>query len=396
MCLKFDAFQSEVFMHVMAGDNVAFIGQAGCGKTTLINFIKSVKKDCVICAPTAAAARHINGRTIHHTFGATYSTSLTHESGHEAGITFGKFTQETMLIIDEISMVGQSLFQYINGFCQGCTEVYGFFGGVQVLVCGDFRQLPPVRASSLCLDPKLMGNFVCISSPCNYRAQNSEYEFFLSALRMGEFRLNVKVKKIPNEKSLLLLMQDGYTIVAYHNECIQALNNRMVDSLPGNSMVIKMDGDVGDWRDKSIPKELHLKKHIKLIITHNFTDSLYNGTMVYLIKLKNEQMTVYEPDSEKTYHLRRKTYSDKRDGILYRVSQYPVKLAYAGTVYRFQGHTLAKVFVHLNDFPTDSPGSIYTAFSRGQSWNSVGVYVDQLSNITKKNVFLHESNRYLI
>lgn len=111
-----DAVQREVLACVTLGKNVLFLGQAGCGKSHLLRVVQGLYGGLVM-APTSIAAQHIGGRTIHSAFHLNYSTPLNFASGYDAGRRGDLGTD--LLIMDEVSMISQELWDYVNGFCQG-------------------------------------------------------------------------------------------------------------------------------------------------------------------------------------------------------------------------------------------------------------------------------------
>ncbi|XP_037926768.1 ATP-dependent DNA helicase pif1-like [Hermetia illucens] len=101
----------------------------------------------LLCAPTGKAAFGIGGQIIHSAFALPVSQagySMPNLSASVSNTLACKLAKLKLIIIDEISMVGARTFHQINLRLQQIFCTHEYFGGVSVIVVGDFRQLPPV------------------------------------------------------------------------------------------------------------------------------------------------------------------------------------------------------------------------------------------------------------
>lgn len=131
-------------------DNFFLNGSPGTGKSVVTRFLNSFEgtKNWTVCAPTGLAARNANGNTLHKTFRLPISDGIVDPSYNNYPtdsrvVGFLRFGI-TNLIIDEISMVRADVFDYIDRMLRYIKRVDLPFGGIQVVVVGDFCQLPPV------------------------------------------------------------------------------------------------------------------------------------------------------------------------------------------------------------------------------------------------------------
>ena len=143
--------QSQALKILQAGHNVFLTGSAGTGKTFLLNqFIEYLKKQNIkvgVTASTGIAATHINGRTIHAWMGMGIFQTMDDKQLKKL-----KKNQEVrdrikytkILIIDEISMLDAERLDLIDKICKAIKDPFAPFGGMQVVMCGDFFQLPPI------------------------------------------------------------------------------------------------------------------------------------------------------------------------------------------------------------------------------------------------------------
>ena len=144
---------------IMNNHNVFYTGSAGCGKSTVLkHFIPLLRREgkkVDVLAPTGKAALEVNGRTIHRYAGwvpRSLGQSLAIlESKARGKKVFKRLRETDVLIIDEISMVANHVFERLNHIMKSARGSEKPFGGVQIIVTGDFCQLPPVNGFEYCL-----------------------------------------------------------------------------------------------------------------------------------------------------------------------------------------------------------------------------------------------------
>lgn len=145
--LTLDENQQNAFDMIKANRDKNFFiqGQAGTGKSTLINYLReNLEREVAVVAPTGIAAQLIGGTTIHQMF---------HLGSHPY---FPKNVVENYqkhdevvslihtLIIDEASMLRADVFDTIDSLCKKAKNNNKIFGGIQIVLVGDLYQLPPV------------------------------------------------------------------------------------------------------------------------------------------------------------------------------------------------------------------------------------------------------------
>ena len=144
---------------IMSGQNVFYTGSAGCGKSTVLKHIVSLLRKegrkVDILAPTGRAALEINGRTLH-SYAGWVPHSLAQplrslEDNARGKKVWKRLNATKVLIIDEISMVANHVFERLNCIMKSARDSKKPFGGVQIIVTGDFCQLPPVNGFRYCL-----------------------------------------------------------------------------------------------------------------------------------------------------------------------------------------------------------------------------------------------------
>ena len=135
----------------MRGHNVFLTGPAGSGKTYVLNkFIewqKARNSGVGITASTGIAATHLGGITIHSWSGIGVRDHLTDDDIVNLFVRSylrKRIIQASCLIIDEVSMLHAYQLDMVNHICQKIREEDRPFGGLQLVLCGDLFQLPPV------------------------------------------------------------------------------------------------------------------------------------------------------------------------------------------------------------------------------------------------------------
>jgi ATP-dependent DNA helicase PIF1 len=148
-----DEQQHVLDLVVNQGKSVFFTGNAGAGKSFLLReIIKQLKRiksgeALQICASTGIAACNIGGKTLHSFVGCGIvrmhpSQMAGRVIKNKSALARWQITE--VLIIDEISMIDGDLFDSIDQCARIVRDSKKPFGGIQLVICGDFFQLPPV------------------------------------------------------------------------------------------------------------------------------------------------------------------------------------------------------------------------------------------------------------
>lgn len=147
--------QEEVLDILTMGYNVFLTGAAGSGKTFLVNrFIRHCHEHGIgvaVTASTGIAATHIGGMTIHSWSGMGIRDTLSQEDLEyilAREYLIKRFAKTSVLIIDEISMLSGGFLESLDTLLQRARVNPEPFGGIQILLVGDFFQLPPVSRDS--------------------------------------------------------------------------------------------------------------------------------------------------------------------------------------------------------------------------------------------------------
>jgi ATP-dependent exoDNAse (exonuclease V) alpha subunit len=142
--------QQEALAIMHSGASVLLTGAAGTGKTHTLNaFIRqarSLGKSVSVTATTGLAATHLGGNTIHSWAGIGIKNYLPDDHFIKISESRKKIIQNSdVLIIDEISMLHDYRLDMVEAVCREVRGINVTFGGLQVILCGDFYQLPPIN-----------------------------------------------------------------------------------------------------------------------------------------------------------------------------------------------------------------------------------------------------------
>jgi len=164
---KLTSEQEYVKELVLQGNNVYFTGSAGTGKSYLLQKLivllqeKHGKKRVGITSTSGIGAEIIGGTTLHSFLGIGIDSELTEEELLErilstrSSYARKNWRRTRVLIIDEISMLDGELFDKLEGLARKICRNDEPFGGIQLVLTGDFCQLPPVgKSPRYCFEAK--------------------------------------------------------------------------------------------------------------------------------------------------------------------------------------------------------------------------------------------------
>lgn len=367
---------------MLTGESVLLTGPAGAGKTYVLNqFIRLAKangKHVSVTATTGLAATHLGGTTIHAWAGIGVMDELPH--GFAEHVSKGRrdiITKTDVLIIDEISMLHDYRLDMVDMACRLVRErVDEPFGGIQVIMSGDFFQLPPINR-----DGSRVGRFVVYSNVWQemnpticyleeqYRQDDENLLEILNALRAGDIRR--RHAELLMERTEVELPEGDITELHTTNVDVDKINQQKLDQLEGDEYTYSQSTTGGVnyienlQRSVLAPSELKLKEGALVMSVKNSADRKYaNGSLGVVIafdamtnfpivKFHNGKIVTMIPD---TWELRD---GDKKRAS---ISQIPLRLAWAITVHKSQGMTLDAARIDLSRAFVEGMG--YVALSR--------------------------------
>ena len=147
VAIELDDMQKEAERRILAGKSTFITGPAGTGKSLLLrSVIRKIQErgDLIfVTAPTGIAASNVKGTTLHFFAGIGGDAQPPYDCRNQEARSRIMFAR--VLVVDEISMVNQHFLDALNCLCRMVRgRLNEDFGGIQLIVCGDFFQLPPV------------------------------------------------------------------------------------------------------------------------------------------------------------------------------------------------------------------------------------------------------------
>lgn len=381
--------QEAAMQFLMSNENVFITGAAGTGKSYLINhYRRHFAPKIPVVSSTGAAAVLVNGRTFHSFFGLgtmqeNYDVILQKAMANPALV--GRLKRLQSIIIDEISMLSGRALDLANLICKTIrSQEHLPFGGIRLIVVGDFYQLPPVSEKGK-IDWAFESftweecHFNCFELKEFMRTTEDQFLEVLSHIRAGEcgvLEQNFLKKHTlkPGEEFV------GTRIFARKNKVLE-YNEESLQLLPGEftSYMTHYEGALEhvDRLRRTLPidEEIRLKEDalVMIRINDNSRQQAYvNGTLGHIEHLDDEEMLILTLTG-RLITLKKHAFQLKDgDGdVLASAKNFPVTVAYAITIHKSQGATIDQAVLELSGL-WDS-GQAYTALSRLS--NSAGLRV---------------------
>ena len=378
--------------------NLLIVGKAGTGKTTFLReVVGQCKKKLAVVAPSGIAAIEAEGRTIHSFFGFnTAAFAPGSKDGSLKRLTQGQrewINRLELLIIDEISMVRADLLDHIDSRLRTIRHIERPFGGVQVVMIGDLKQLPPVidRRDGEILDDFYetgyffesqalkASDYVFIEFKTVYRQDDKAFVSLLNRVR-DNLVTDKDIAEI--NKRFREQCNEDYVHLVTHRRQARRINESRMEALPGRSY--SFHGSVEGFfykKDYPAPEELVLKKGAKVMFVRNDDPHGYvNGTFGIVESVSSSHIKVRTEREGRLVNVERARWNyeisefntetnEVETTVVGWYEQYPLMPAWAITVHKSQGQTFDHVILDLKRCFAE--GQAYVALSRCRSLEGI-------------------------
>ncbi len=391
------------------GTNIFITGGGGVGKSYLLNKLKEYyKENLVITSTTGISALNIGGQTLHSWCGigiADKPVESIVKSIKRKPTLYKQILMCKMLAIDEISMLDNYTMEYVDEVLRKVREDKTVFGGIQVILIGDFFQLPPVNiginSKDFCFTSHTWTELNLTTIFLN-KVHRQTDDYFIKALN------NVRIDKTSAndlrvfyerdypanyevDTNILQLFGTNKDADSYNFKCFSEIDARpyayksldtfyLYSDLDGICHTLELNENASaklspkDYkcyeqfdRDCKAPKTLELKEGCRVMLLKNLNISkgLVNGACGTIKNLTTASIDVLF-DNGIRLNLEPIDFDYNQDGkVKINRKQYPLRLAYGITIHKSQGMTFDKLVVNFNKI--FDYGQAYVALSRVKS-----------------------------
>lgn len=414
--------QNEAYLAMVNGENLFLTGMGGVGKSaTLKIFMKVYKsqKNMGITSTTGISALLFNGTTLHSFTGIGLGTGSA-ENLIKKIMTRSylrkRWQELEILIIDEISMLSPELFDKLEHIARVVRNNELPFGGIQLILSGDYLQLPVVKCPDFCFEAKSWERCVNKTIYLKEIIRQTELDFqeCLNNVRLGN--LDKKTKKLLKSR-IGVKLENKYGIkptkLYSTNRSVNVINEQELDELAKTGlefreyeMEIKINPCVSN---KQYAREKYRKNcnaidilqlcvGAQVMLLHNLEieSGLVNGSRGIVIKFVEDIPVVKFLNGQERiidFHVWEWEESDKKMGS---VTQIPLRLAYALTIHRIQGSSLDYVEIDLSN--VFEYGQAYVALSRVKNKEGLsisGIDFDKICAHPKALEYYNKLNKKL-
>jgi ATP-dependent exoDNAse (exonuclease V) alpha subunit len=286
-----------------------------------------------------------------------------------------RFKKTKVLIIDEVSMLHAHQLDIVNSICKKFKEPFLPFGGLQVILCGDFFQLPPVtkygQEARLIHQSEAweeMSPKVCYLEE-QHRQEDRQMLQILSDIRSRSCDAKT-ISLLESRKNKTIKSHITPTKLYTHNANVDSINNLELQKITGEAQIFQMTASGIEHLVNAVkkgclaPEILVLKKGaVVMFVKNNFERGYVNGTLGEVIDFDMKGMPIVRTTTGKRIVAVPEKWSvEEDDAPLATITQVPLRLAWAITIHKSQGMTLDAVEMDLSK--SFEYGMGYVALSR--------------------------------
>ena len=378
--------------------NLFLTGPGGTGKSFLIRLFAESKKKVQVCAMTGTAAMLLacKATTLHSWAGIGTGAGDLVTKVSDSFVSRKRWKTVDILIVDEVSMMSLELFEQLDRIGKTIRRSEKPFGGIQVVFCGDFCQLPPVVTDgsniSYCFQSKIWKETFShelvlttihrqkdvlfrkiLQQIRTGKITRSSYDMLMTRVISEEHRPTFAVTRIVPTRD----KADHINITEYLNlnseEVVYTSKiNKQHEMTPAKvkqrSFIPKqiVDNECDYLLNRRVNAEIKLKVGTHVMCTHNVDETLCNGSQgIVRSFLQGMPVVEFTHDRKERTMYKIVIESDKIPGLA--VNQIPLMYAWAITIHKAQGATLDAAVIDIGSGIFEK-GQTYTALSRLSSF----------------------------
>ena len=402
--------QAQALDIMKTGANIFLTGAPGAGKTYVLNeyiqYLRDHEIAAAVTASTGIAATHIGGITIYSWSGIGIKKELDNyeiDNLQSRQYLWKRYQKTRVLIIDEISMLDGTTFHTLDKLCRAFKRNEQPFGGMQIIVVGDFFQLPPIgrrdeKPPSFAFESPAwqQAKFLTCYVDEQYRQDDGELLEILERIRNGDVDeegfYQLADRSVKHHE-----MSGDITHLYTHNADVDALNQKKIDEIEDEEIFYTMSSRGSKKNVERLvnsclsPETLTLKIGALVMCTKNNPEAGYaNGTLGTVIDFDPEdEYPIIETRDGREITVRPATWSMyDGDTLLASIEQIPLRLAWAITVHKSQGMSLDAALMDLSRVFEYGQG--YVALSRIRALD--GLY---LKGVNHQALLVHPTVKHI-
>ena len=388
--------QRIAFDIMCRGENLFLTGSGGVGKTRLIQHFISINKNkknkftsLGITSTTGTSAIIFGGSTLHSFLGIGLGNGdieTLYRNILSKKYIFKRWINLKILIIDEVSMLNPDLFDKLEILAKRIKNNDLPFGGIQLILSGDFLQLPVVGSDNFCFEALSWNS--CITNIINLteiiRQSDEVFQRCLNNIRFGN--ITEETIEILNSRVGVQLCNDiGIKPTRLYplNKNVDYMNEKEISKINDDfyeyDMTINNIGEIPDYTIEKYVKNCQASETIQLAVgvqvmllyNLDFEKELVNGSRGVIIRFVNDIPVVKFLNGVETLIDFHDWDIKEQDKIVLTISQIPLKLAYSFTIHKLQGSSLDYVEVDLSNIFTYAQA--YVSLSRVRSLEGLSI-----------------------
>jgi ATP-dependent DNA helicase PIF1 len=395
--IKLSEKQNIAYNLMAEGKSIFLTGAAGSGKTACIKlFIKVYKSNKImgVTSTTGISALLFGGMTLHSFLGIGLgqgSVESIVKKLYNSPHLRKRWCETEVLIIDEISMLSPVLFDKLEKVARRIRHNEMPFGGIQLILSGDFLQLPCVNSDNFCFESESWDR--CVEQTVYLteimRQKDVDWQNCLNDVRVG--LLPEKTRKLLKTRVGVELTNNfgiKPTKLYSTNYSVDHVNNKELDALAESdpefyeyNMEIQVypglknrDYAIGKYKKNcNAPETLQLCVDAQVMLLWNLDTEggLVNGSRGVVTSFVGDIPMVKFLNGRELLIDYNVWESEEQDKKIMRVVQIPLKLAYALTIHKSQGCSLDYAEIDLSN--TFAPGQAYVALSRVKNLDGLSI-----------------------